>query len=105
MTDAAADANCASLHRHMMRHPSGGWGILPLQWVHEQRLASVRERHLWWTFRRCLSEPPGGRFTGRPPPPPPARQAGRTRCTGRPRDPDRTRTPGGECAGDERGAG
>ena len=50
-----------------------------------------------------LSEPTGERFRGRPSPPP--RQAGCIRCTGRPRDPDQTRTPGGECAGDERGAG
>ena len=52
MTDAAADADCASLHRHMMCRPLGRWGILPLQWVHDSWLASIRERHCWWTFRR-----------------------------------------------------
>ena len=35
--------------------------------------------------------------------PKPPRQAGRTRCTGRPRDPDRTRTPGGGNAPATRG--
>ena len=61
MTDAAADADCASLHRHMMQHPLGGWEIFPLQWVHDQWLASVRERHCRWTFRRwvCNDVAPG----------------------------------------------
>ena len=41
-----------------------------------------------------LTGPPGERLMGRLPPRPPC-QAGRTPGTGRPRDPDQTRTPGG----------
>ena len=51
---------------------------------------------------------PGGAVHGPPlppPPPPPPRRAGRTRRTGRPRDPDRTRTLGGNAPTTRGGAG
>ena len=31
MTDSPADVVCATLHKHMVKHNLGGWGILPLQ--------------------------------------------------------------------------
>ena len=61
MTDSLADVDCATLHKYMLKHGLGGWGILPLQWVEEEWLASVRERHWWWVFRRwaCNDVAPG----------------------------------------------
>ena len=61
MTDSAADVDCATLHKHMAKHPASGWGILPLQWIEDDWHASVRERHWWWVFRRwaCNDVPPG----------------------------------------------
>ena len=55
-----------------------------------------------WREGLGLTGPPGERFTGRPPPP---RQAGRTRRTGRPRDPDGTCTPGENAPMTRGGAG
>ena len=61
MTDSLADVDCASLHKHMLNSKLSGWGIVPLQWVHNEWLASVRERHWWWIFRRwaCNDVAPG----------------------------------------------
>ena len=52
MIDSLADVDCASLHKHMQNSKLSGWGILPLQWVQDEWLASVRERHWWWIFHR-----------------------------------------------------
>ena len=56
MTDGLADVDCATLHKHIVEHHLGGWGILPLQWVHEEWLARMQERHSWWTFRSAQNQ-------------------------------------------------
>ena len=74
---------------------------------HDQSIASDTRNvaHLGRAEGGFRSDGAPGGAVHVPPLPRPPRQAGRTRCTGRPRDPDRTRTPGGECADDKRGAG
>ena len=52
ITDNPADIDCSTLHKHMVKHNLGPWGILPPQWVHDEWLASLREHQWWWTFRR-----------------------------------------------------
>ena len=51
--DAASRQDCATLHKRMLQTDLSQWGILPLQYVSDLRLASVRERHWWYTFRKC----------------------------------------------------
>ena len=61
MADSRARVDCATLHKRMAKSKLSGWGILPLQWVEDDWVASLRERHWWWIFRRfaCNDAPPG----------------------------------------------
>ena len=61
MTDALSTNDCASLHMKMAATELAHWGIIPLQFIQDDFLASVRERHRWYTFRRYVSNdiPPG----------------------------------------------
>ena len=61
MIESVAGVDCATMHKHMPKSKLLGWGILPLQWVEDDWLASVRERHWWWIFPcyACNDVPPG----------------------------------------------
>ena len=45
MTDALSNQDCSSLHSKMCVTDLSHWGILPLQFVDDDWLASIRERH------------------------------------------------------------
>ena len=52
MTDALSNQVCSSLHSKMCVTDLSHWGILPLQFVDDDWLASIRERHWWFTYRK-----------------------------------------------------
>ena len=52
MTDASSHRDCASLHKLILQTDPAHWGIIPLLYVSDQWLASVRERHWLHTFRK-----------------------------------------------------
>jgi hypothetical protein len=52
MTDTLSNQDCSSLHSKMCVTDLSHWGILPLQLVDDDWLASIRERHWWFTYRK-----------------------------------------------------
>ena len=52
MTDALSTNDCATLHHKMATTGLAHWAILPLQFVTDDFLASIRERHWWCVFRK-----------------------------------------------------
>ena len=68
MTDATSFQDCSTLHRLILQADMGGRGILPLQYVSDQWLASVREIHCWFIFKKwaCNDVPPGISADGEP---------------------------------------
>ena len=61
MTNVMSTTDRATLHMKMSTTDPSHWGIVPLQYVTDDFLASVRERHWWYVFRKYVVNdvPPG----------------------------------------------
>ena len=61
MTNAMWTSDCATLPAKMSTTDLAHWGIIPLQYVVDDFLASVPERHWWYVFRKYVVNdiPPG----------------------------------------------